>query len=192
MMKTLWLLAGIFLFESGQALAQEKPPLPHYDWGACPFECCTYREWKANQDVVAYSDHKNGASVAFTIQKGEWVAAETGVVITTKAGITKVLKPFKLGYQEGQNVPSIDAKPGDILYTLHYAGEGFDLFWFKGKKYTDQIASNKPTPVPPPPEFNVQVISRPEADWWVRVKNKKGQTGWIKNPPYFENADACA
>lgn len=93
-----WLLSGILIFSNGQVLAQDKPPLPHYDWGACPFECCTYREWKANQTVVAYSDYKAGASVAFTIQKGEWVTAETGVVITTKAGITKVLKPLKLGY----------------------------------------------------------------------------------------------
>ena len=130
--------------------------------------------------------------MVFTIKKDEWVTAETGVVITYKAGITKVLKPMKLGYQEGQREPSLEVEHGDILYILHYAGEGFDLFWFKGKKYYDQIASDKPDPNPPSPELNVQVISRPEADWWVRVKNKKGQTGWIKNPPYFENADACA
>lgn len=180
------------VFEIGLVRAQDKPALPHYDWGACPFECCTYREWKANQTVVAYSDYKDGASVVFTIKKGEWVTAETGVVITTKTGITKVLKSMKLGYQEGQKEPSLDVKPGDILYILHYTGEGFDLFWFKGKKYYDQIAADKTDPNPPPPELNVQVISRPDADWWVRVKNKKGQTGWIKNPPYFENADACA
>jgi hypothetical protein len=62
--------------------------------------------------------------------------ALTGVEITTKAGRIKVLKPIELGYAEGIKYPAIKAVPGE---TLHYLGEGFDLFWYKGKIYSDQI-----------------------------------------------------
>lgn len=179
-------------FSVSSVQAQKGLQLPYYDWGACPFECCTYRKWKANKPVIAYSDHKDGSPVAFKIEKGEWVTAETGVVITYKAGITKVLKPMRLGYEKEGKQPVLDVKPGNILYTLHYTGEGFDLFWFNGKLYYDQISADKPDPNPPPPDSSLQVISRPVDEWWVKVKNKKGQIGWIKNPPYFENADACA
>src|SRR5437773_1794841 len=39
-----WCTVG---FAAGLVLAGDEPELPYYDWGACPFECCTYREWIA-------------------------------------------------------------------------------------------------------------------------------------------------
>jgi hypothetical protein len=178
------------------AFGQEQPPLPYIDQGACPFECCTYRLWKAKEVVVAYVEPKEGAPVAFTIKKRQQVTAETGFVVTSKAGITKVLKPIKLGYEKDSKDPTpkplLDLKPGELLYTLHYLGEGFDLFWYKGKVYSDQISSDKPDPSPPAPERNLQVLSRPVDAWWVKVRTKEGRVGWIKDPPYFENSDACA
>ena len=178
------------------ALGQELPPLPYIDQGACPFECCTYRLWKANEVVIAYVEPKEGASIAFTIKKKQQVTAETGFVVTSKAGITKVLKPIKLGFDNDSKDPApkplLDLKPGALLYTLHYLGEGSDLFWYKGKVYSDQIASDKPDSNPPAPELKLQVLSRPVCAWWVKVKTMEGGVGWIKNPPYFENSDSCA
>lgn len=195
-MKSRWLVSLFAALTALPAFGQERPPLPYIDQGACPFECCTYRLWRAKKVVVAYAEPKKGASVAFTIKNGQQVTAETGFVVTSKAGITKVLKPIKLGYDKDSKSsapkPLLDLKPGELLYTLHYLGEGFDLFWYKGRVYSDQISSDKVDPDPPAPELNLQALSLPEADWWVKVRTKEGRIGWIKNPPYFENSDACA
>lgn len=188
-------LATSLLFTNA-ALGQEKPPLPYIDKGACPFECCVYGEWRANKPVTAYVEPKDKAGKAFTILKGQQVTAETGFVVTKKVGVTKVLKEITLGYEKGTEepnpTPKLSLKPGELLYTLHDEGEGYDLFWYKGKPYSDQISSDKPDPEPPPPGLNLQVLSRPEADWWIKVKTKEGKIGWIKDPPYFENSDACS
>jgi hypothetical protein len=152
--------------------------------------------WKAKRVVAAFVEPKKGASVAFTIKNGQQVTAETGFVVTSKIGMTKVLKAIRLGYDKDSKDPTpeplLELKPGELLYTLHYLGEGFDLFWYKGKVYSDQISSGKVDPDPPAPELNLQVLSLPEADWWVKVRTKEGRIGWIKNPPYFENSDSCA
>jgi hypothetical protein len=176
------------------ANADDMPQLPYYDHGACPFECCVYGDWKSKEEVKVFKEPKNNAPIAFTIKMGEEIKAITGFVVTNKVGVIKVIKPIKMGYLQGSNdnEQKLNLKPGEIIYTLHYAGEGYDLFWYKGKIYSDQISSNEPDPDPPPPHLLLQVISLPDADWWVEVKNHKGQTGWIKNPPYFDGSDSCS
>ena len=109
-------------------------------------------------------------------------------------GVTKVLKPIRLGYRlaspvEGEGL--LDLQPGELLYTLHYMGEGYELFWYKGQVYTDQIASREPDPESPPPELYVQVLSLPHDVWWAKVRHKDGRVGWTNEPHKFGNVDAC-
>ena len=165
----------------------DRLKLPYYDWGACPFEGCTYRAWKAVRPTTVWKERDYQSLVAFRIEPGEWVDGVTGVVIVYQPGLSKVLAPLSLGHG-----PSVSVVPGDLLLTLHYAGEGYDLFWFKGKIYSDQIATDEPDPDPPPPELKIQVISRPLDAWWVKVKNKKGQVGWTDQTRNFENMDQFA
>jgi hypothetical protein len=166
------LYALMFLLFCLPASSQQaaRPPMPFYDWGACPFEGCVYRNWKATRPVTVWTD-RHRRHVAFTIGPGEWVRGLTGVVITSQPGVSKVLVRMTVGADRSVNV-----SPGDLLYTLHYAGEGYDLFWFKGKTYSDQI-SGDPDPDPPPPGIKIQIISRPRCLWWVKIRNAKGQVG---------------
>jgi hypothetical protein len=187
-------LAVALLVAGVDALASDKPPLPFHDWNACPFECCTYRAWRARAPVKVYQGRSTRSEIAFEVAKGQWVRALTGVVVTYRYGVTKVLKPIKLGYRVTypvENDPLLSLQPGELLYTLHYLGEGFDLFWYKGQLYSDQIASREPDPDPPPPELNLQVLSRPRDVWWAKVRLKDGRVGWTNEPHKFGNIDAC-
>jgi hypothetical protein len=58
------------------------------------------------------------------------------VVITTKPGRVKVLKPIKLEDKTLQ--------PGDIVYTYTYLGEGVVKAWFQGKMYHRGISDSPP------------------------------------------------
>src|SRR5688500_9804229 len=174
------LLAVIMFFAFGSVVAADRPVLPYYDWGACPFECCTYRQWTANADVTLYRAI-GSKSVIASITKGTEVVGVTGVVITRKAGRIKVLQPVSLDAQK-----PVNASPGDILYTLHDLGEGYARFWFKGQLHDDQVAATeveaRATAGAP-----WQVLALPETAWWVKVRSKSGQVGWSKETQKFDH-----
>lgn len=179
-------LVAIPLFAVLGSTDVSRLQLPYLDWGACPFECCTYRSWQAVRPTMVWKQRDYQSPLAYPIAADEWVEGLTGVVITYQPGLSKVLVPMTLG-----RGPSVSVVAGDILLTLHYAGEGYDLFWFKGRTYSDQIAANEPDADPPSAELKIQVISRPLEVWWVKVKNKKGQVGWTDQTRNFAHMDRC-
>src|SRR5713226_2659673 len=131
-----------FLVCCGTGIAEsEKPPIPYYDHGACPFECCTYREWTATTEAVLRKEFNESSPVVSTVKPGEKVRGLTGVVITTKAGPVKILKTQTLHRDNGKDEVSL--KPGDVIYNIHYVGEGYDKFWFKGQLLVDQTDIRK-------------------------------------------------
>jgi hypothetical protein len=83
---------------------------------------------------------------------------------------------------ENKNSGIVPIKPGDIFNTLHYLGEDYDLFWFHGKVYGAQISS---------PNDSILIESRPDVDWWAKIANPKGQTGWTNELGAFDHVDAC-
>jgi hypothetical protein len=172
--KTLALIfSGLFFISAGQALAQ-GPKLPYKDTGACPFECCTYRGWVANKDTIIYKEMRGGSPVAFRVKKREKVTGVTGVVITTKAGQVKALKSFTTS-------SGVQIRANDIFYLLTYRGEGFYLTWYKGKKFEAEAYD----------QTEMKILNGPDAVWWVKIRNRRGQTGWTKLPENFDNKDSC-
>lgn len=171
------LLAAIFV--AGVALAaqaQGGPRLPYSDAGACPFECCTYRNWTANKDTTIYSQMRDGSARAFIARKGETVRGVTGVVITTRAGIATVTANTTIGPRN-----NIRVRKGETLYLLTYQGEGFFKVWYKGRVITDvEIDDTK-----------IKATRQPESTWWVKIRNKRGQVGWSRLPDNFDNKDQC-
>lgn len=150
-----------------------RPPIPYIDKGACPFECCTYREWTVDKPTAVRSAMQDGSSVAFRLKKSERVKGLTGVVITSQPGEVRVLKRTKIG--------KLTARPGDTLYLLTYVGEGFHRVWFKGK-ITEEETWDKTI---------FRQIRSPKAVWWVKIRNSRGQTGWSREPDNFGNKDQC-
>ncbi len=148
--------------------------LPYKDVGACPFECCTYRDWFARKPISVLKTMNSASPIAFKLKKGEKVKGLTGVVITSVAGKMKVLKS-----QTFEN-SKVRVKKGDTLLILTYLGEGFYRFWHNGKFFEESadIAGTK-------------VLSQPKSVWWVKIKNQKGQIGWTISDGSFDNQDQC-
>src|SRR5437016_1584837 len=103
--------------------AQPKPPdLPFFDWNACPFEGCIYRQWTARKPVVVYDTWKHTRRPIARLMEGDKVVAITGVVITFKPGVVRL----------DQDLPQEGLKRGDIILTYSYRAEGSWLAWFRG------------------------------------------------------------
>jgi hypothetical protein len=193
-------LAALVLLASLSATAadhpaSERPRIPYLHWGACLGECCRFGEWTAVETVIAYSTPSSKAAVVFRVRKGQRVRAITGVAITHQLGVTAVTRPVKLGYptagSEGQ-VLSLDR--GAILYTLYYAGEGQDVFWYHRSTYMDSIGSpegarderSQSWDEVGEPGDSVLVSSRPKYSWWVKLRNRRGQLGWTVDADKFD------
>ena len=167
----LTLLFGVF---SSIATAQNsRPPIPFMDKGACPFECCTYRDWTVDKATAVRSAMSDGSPIAFRLNKGDRVKGMTGVVITSHPGEVRVLKRTKIG--------KFTAPPGDTLYLLTYVGEGFNRVWYRGK-ITEEETYDKTT---------FRQVREPKAVWWVKIRNSRGKIGWSRDPDNFGNKDQC-
>lgn len=178
----LFLVIGLLL--NSESFAQ-GPKVPYKDVGACPFECCIYRQWTAKKETLIYKQMSEKSPVAFRVKRREKVTGVTGVVITNKAGTVKVLKDytakeFSTDFTKAENEISI--KSGEVFYVLTSLGEGFYQLWYKGKFFQDEIYN----------EENMKILTMPVADWWVKIKNRKGQIGWTKLPENFNNKDGCS
>ena len=130
-MRRLFLVTAAVIGFTVSAAAQ-GPSLPYRDPGACPFECCTYRDWTANKDTTVYREMRDGSTRAFTVRKGEVVRGVTGVVITNRAGTATASSNMSIGQGNKTRV-----RKGDTLYLLTYQGEGFFKVWFKGRVIPD-------------------------------------------------------
>ncbi len=148
------------------------PSFPFEDWGACPMECCAYREWSVQKKTVVRSDRYDTAPAAFTVKPGEWVTGITGVVITTVPGRGEVTTSMKLGNRQ--------AAPGDVVEFLTYQGEGFYKAWFKGQML-DGVEGYNP----------IVMKVEPVWVWWAEIRNKKGQVGWTNQTENFDHIYSC-
>lgn len=174
MLRKFALVASIFAASMISASAQSsRPGMPFVDKGACPFECCTYRDWRVDKATAVRSAMRDGSSIAFRLKKGERVKGLTGSVITSQAGEVRVLKRTKIG--------RFTAQPGDTLYLLTYVGEGFHRVWYKGR-ITEEETYDKTI---------FRQLREPKAVWWVKIRNSRGQTGWSREPENFGNKDQC-
>lgn len=166
---------SLLLATSAYSGQTPRPPVNYADFGACPFECCTYRRWSVVKNTVVYKERSEKSGEAFRVRKGEHVIGLTGVVITVKPGKAAIRKATTIG--EGKRRTQV--KPGDVLYLLHYEGEGFYKTWFRGVIYDLEMSTT------------IQVLTEPDTVWWVKVKNRRNQIGWSKQTRNFGNMDAC-
>lgn len=168
-----------------------RPPRMYADFGACPFECCLYRRWGVNADTVFYRGRSARSRVAFRARKGEHVEGLTGVVITVKPGVVRVKKEMTLGSGERK----VKARPGDVLYLLHYMGEGIYKFWLRGRVYEDEMPYQPRMRQLAEDEVKarelIEFVNEPETVWWMKVRNRRGQVGWTRQNRHFDDVGSC-
>ena len=176
-------LASAATLVSAQSLPREGPPLPFEDYGACPFELCSYGAWTARETSAVRRDRRRESPVAFRIARGETVTALTGVVVTRKAGRVQFRIPHEMNSTSG----IVRVEPGQTLYLLTYLGEGFTKAWFNGRLYDDLDGSEffDAACEDDPRRCAGTIVEKPQREWWVQVRDATGRVGWTDEPDNF-------
>jgi hypothetical protein len=179
----LMLLTGMACGRATQA----GPPIPYDEEGACPFQCCTYREWTAAWDTDLHTERRDDAPVAFHVRINDTITALTGVVTTTKAGRATARSEVVVG---SSRVPVAVDQP---IYLLRNTSGGDWKIWVNG--VTDQqyiagqgycSASNQSSA-----ECALRVVEQPETVWWVKMRDALGREGWTRETAHFSGIDSC-
>lgn len=164
--------------------AQENiPPQKYIDKGACPFECCVYRDWTVERDTALFNKPESSTLVG-KVKKGEKVQAITGEVYTTPQRLEVVFNHEKY-------------KVGDVLYVLTYLGEGHNRIWFNGKISEEDLWFLHNAGVKydgcqkPSNECWGRLSGKKDSAWWIEIQMKNGKKGWTKESDNFGNRDAC-
>lgn len=149
--------------------------------GACPFECCIYRDWKATGEIPVVADERGAAPPVFTIGAGETFRADSGNVHVTSIALVPVADSVG-------DPPYWSFGPGDTVVVLDYIGEGFYNVWHDGRVVeVPTFWSDRPITA------GDGSIGEHATEWWVHITMPDGRTGWMRadTAPQITGADAC-
>ena len=165
-------------------LPDSAPALPLIDFGACPFEGCTFGKWTVTKNSILYDSWERGRQPIGELTKGETVIGLTGVHITNKPDEIRVL----------QAIPGLGLKPGDTVLRYMYLGEGYANIWANGKymKETDCTFITEKSGGGCLRDCPAVVQVEGQKEWWVKVKQSSGRIGWVKAEANFDGMDALA
>lgn len=145
--------------------------------GACPFECCTYREWGVVNDAQLY--------LYKSVESEKIVIANSGSTVQALTGDVHVI-PLKLFMTSDYGIHHA----GDTIWLLNYLGEGNYRAWKNG----DYISFELPFS----PYGGKRLLTWGEIDgeynmtWWVKIRTQDGLVGWTHQVENFSNQDSCA
>ncbi len=167
-----------FLDLLNQLPANKRPPERYVAKGACPFECCQYRQWTVENDTVLYAA-PGSKKVVGKARKGTRVRGLTGELHLTPEPAVMIVD---------HEVPK-----DTIVFLLDNLGEGSGNVYIDGKIVVSELGTGivqycfdhcwGETLLPPG-------NGKPTV-WWVKVKLPNGVIGWTDQPDNFGNKDAC-
>jgi|SRR5580765_414605 hypothetical protein len=169
---------------SGVNATNHPPPSSYVLKGACPFECCTYRDWSVDKQTVLYLKPSVGSKKVGALETGESATGLTGEVHATPVRFT--VKRLHDAYN-----------PGDILWVYSYSGEGIFTVWRNGRLVGEDLGFSPYGGTggnrceQPSQSCWGTLESELKSNWWVKVKTKGGIVGWSNQPEHFGNKDAC-
>jgi hypothetical protein len=161
------------------------PKLPYYDWGACPFEGCSYREWTAKGAIPVFDTWEASRRRLTDLAPGQKVDALSGVVITMRAGVIRMDRDLP---------PSL--RKGDTILTYTYKGEGFSSVWFRGAFHSEFDISFAKWPDGSGcggDHCAATYVDLGDKQWWAQVRLKSETTGWVDmEHSQFDGTDLLA
>lgn len=167
-----------------------RPPIPYRAKGACPFECCTYRDWTTRSAVQLVESIGSNTIVA-EIPEGTRVAGVTGEVWVEP-------EPYAVLTDNGA------LKAGDVIFFLDNMGEGQVNYWYNGSLnpplelgdglhgYTYENCSANNVIAGACSLRKLQPEKTFMNEWWVKIRTSAGKEGWVLNKGQFANTDACS
>lgn len=172
---------------------KDKPKMPYVSKGACPFECCTYRHWSVEKETTLF-EKPDSQKIVGKAGAGTMVTGITGDVYVTEPLAVGVIFPVPNSVSTVSNV--VPLQQGDILFLLHYLGEGNFLGQYNNRRVNVNAEDGIRDYCPHASarcwgEFVLPESRRKNAVWWVKVKLKDGTVGWSNTPENFGNKDGC-
>jgi hypothetical protein len=166
---------------------QAGPPIPFDEDGACPFQCCTYRDWTVDWATDIHADARDDSPVAFHVALNDTVTALTGVVSTTKVGRATTSRQVTVGTKR------LAVAAGQPIYLLRNVGGGDWKIWVNGVTDEQYIPSQGycTADKQASDECALTVVEQPEIVWWAKVRDALGRDGWTREVDHFGNIDAC-
>ena len=163
-------------------------------WGACPFECCVYRDWVAESPVVVRAEPSSGARSLATIAVGERFEADTGFVRITSPQlvvVTGTVEAYRIRARPDGGEPD-SLGVGDTVLVLDYQGEGHYVLTDGTEMYSAGQFWPGADGYEPYGGARGRTIGRHEAEWWAHVTTAAGVEGWIDAyAAELGNVDAC-
>lgn len=163
-------------------------------WGACPFECCVYRDWVAEAPVVVRARPSASAAVVTTIPANARFEADTGYVRITSPQlviVTDTVEAYRLAARPEGGEP-VRLAPGDTLLVLDYEGEGQYQLTDGSVLYSAPQFWPNAEGADPYGGAKGRTIGAHAAEWWAHVTTADGTEGWIDAyASELGNVDAC-
>jgi hypothetical protein len=147
------------------------PPDTFKDEGACPFEGCIYRKWRAEALTTIYAQPDALSPVVFSVQPGEWVTAITGFVLTSEPGVFELIQDVEF--------PQYRLPRGAKVYVYTAGGEASYKAWFDGRFFDFED----------PGQDKARLVKEPKNTWWVHIRSSENRDGWTSEAMHFSNND---
>lgn len=157
--------------------------------GLCPFELCKFGNWQALERLPVYRTEGDPTRVVTHLTRQEAFVALTGNLHTVKPGEVLLrrahvargpqLRVDPRGYTAKRHAtPStLRLKAGDVVQVLTSIGEGYYLIRHRGKVYEVlRFWEETGSPYKAPGELRSPMRN----EWWVQVRTRGGQRGWIR------------
>ena len=167
---------------------KDLPPQSYRHAGACPFEGCTYREWKTRSAIQLQESIDSPKTIA-EVPAGVSVLGLTGEVRLEP-------EPYAVLADNGA------LKAGDVIFFLDNIGEGHVNYWYHGKLNPElgvgeglhyysyeNCQSNAARMKAACSLRKLRPGKTFINEWWVKIRFG-AKEGWVLNTGQFDNVDA--
>lgn len=172
---------SVFLLLVATATAQDsaasssanslQPDIPVASESTCPGKGRVVPNWKITHSSPVYSSLQDHHSQITTLAPGD--------IVTVVAGLVVVRHPDKILVT--QPIPGLHLVPGDVILRYNRFGEGLADILANGiwhDKYDASFTTEK-SGLGCRKHCWAEVIERGVREWWVQVKTRNGETGWV-------------